>query len=69
MSSRSIYAMDEFESQCPLGADWTQKEKIANRLAIRHKVGARWDANDEIEFFDVEEGQPFGMVVEDNEND
>ena len=64
--SRVIYAADEFESQRPINADWKQEEKLADRLAKRHKIGARWNVNDEIEFFDLEVGQDTGMLKTDD---
>lgn len=61
--SRVIYALDEFESQRPLNADWKVEERLADRIAKRHKVCAQWGEYDEVEFFVPEdESAPHGFV-------
>lgn len=61
--SRVPYAMEEFDNQ--KSENWEKNEIIADRIARRHKIGARWDKFDEIEFFEiVEDGEDVGFNSE-----
>ena len=57
--SRVPYAMEEFDNQ--KSDNWEKNEIIADRIARRHKLGARWDKFDEIEFFDIDENDDIGF--------
>ena len=62
--SRVPYAMEEFDRQKSFPTDYGKDEVIAHRIAVRQKVGASWSEFDEMEFFDLEDGEEPGFRAE-----
>ena len=58
---RIIFAQNEYLDQVPFLPDPSKERKIAERLAKRHKVGARFNDFDEIEFFHLKDDQEPGF--------
>ena len=57
--SRVHYAQNDFDFQKTNKP--SKDESVADRICKRHNVGARWNDFDEMEFFNLEDGQQAGF--------